>query len=323
MDAKDSAAIVREIFAHLQEQEGLHFNHSNWYIGVTSDIESRPGNHIARSKEHSCIVLRAIKVEDARSAQQYFLSLDDYDGDKEVTDQGGIYVYAYIKMPSKRRVKGSRFSGIEVSAEEILEYYEAGERNFSEARLKNISLDNVTLTDINLQGAMISHINLINVDLRAANFQSARIVDVNVTKVNLNKANLNNVQIQGTQLSQINLTAASLRKATLAFVRNIDNSDLTDANLEEIYVESSKMSNCCLIRANLSGADLRELYLNNSNLTEANLSNANLTFDSEFPLGKSRKLSDTELVNAIITKYSSRHVFFHNTVMPDGSTWSS
>jgi uncharacterized protein YjbI with pentapeptide repeats len=83
-----------------------------------------------------------------------------------------------------------------MSAEELLERYAAGERDFGGIDLKEADLTGTDLSDINLSNA-----NLIDVDLSEANLTSADLSGVRFTNVNL----------YGTDLAGINLTNVDLR----------------------------------------------------------------------------------------------------------------
>jgi uncharacterized protein YjbI with pentapeptide repeats len=83
-----------------------------------------------------------------------------------------------------------------MTAEELLERYAAGERDFSGVDLREADLTAIDLSCINLSNA-----NLVDVDLSEAKLTSANLSGVRFTNVNL----------YGTDLAGINLTNVDLR----------------------------------------------------------------------------------------------------------------
>lgn len=147
-----------------------------------------------------------------------------------------------------------------MNAEELLEKYASGIRDFTGIHLGEASLIGANLTDIMLQGA----------NLNVANLSSA-----NLSRSNLSDAKLNVSRLSGANLSGANLSRASLNVANL--IRSI----LVDANMPDVSMiraelVRSDLSRANLRRANMSESDLREVRLRSTDLTGAILTRVDL-----------------------------------------------
>lgn len=117
-----------------------------------------------------------------------------------------------------------------MTAEELLQRYAAGERDFSAIDLVGVSLARTNLNSINLTNA-----NLIDVDLTEAKLVGA----------DLTNARLTNVILTGTTLAGVNLTNVDLRSTiNFDFSALMGNSLLWQTTLpdgttiaEQIYTE--------------------------------------------------------------------------------------
>jgi uncharacterized protein YjbI with pentapeptide repeats len=86
-----------------------------------------------------------------------------------------------------------------MTAEELLQRYAAGERDFSGVDLENISLRGANLSEIDLSNAC-----LVKVDLTRANLTNANLSGVSFTQVSL----------FGADIAGVNLTDVDLRNTT-------------------------------------------------------------------------------------------------------------
>jgi Pentapeptide repeats (8 copies) len=127
-----------------------------------------------------------------------------------------------------------------MTAEELLERYAAGERDFS-----GIQLDGGELTSSNLSG-------------------------INLSDADLSEQYLKEVNLVGANLRNVGFGRACLTKA------NLRNCDLTGADLTFANLARADLTNVCLIDAHLSGADLVEADLTGANLTGADLEGADM-----------------------------------------------
>jgi len=158
------------------------------------------------------------------------------------------------------------------SAEELLERYKAGERDFSGAQLEEVEL---LLPDLN--GADLSRANLTGAKLWLANLTGANFSWANLNGAILNRANLNKANLCNTNFQEANLHMSDLRQA------NLDRADLRDAMLSGADLSNANLYHSRLIKtdlrgANLRGADLRGTNFTWANLVEADLSSSNLSW---------------------------------------------
>ncbi len=125
------------------------------------------------------------------------------------------------------------------SAQQLLDAYAKGQREFPQ---------------INLSGA-----SLVGVDLSEANFQGANFQGADLRETNLSKANLANVNFQGARLRRTNLIDT-----------NLINADFQKANLYRTKLLRANLSNANFGRADLRiGADLRDANITGTNFRGA------------------------------------------------------
>jgi uncharacterized protein YjbI with pentapeptide repeats len=108
---------------------------------------------------------------------------------------------------------------------ELIEKYQAGERDFKGANLTGANLRGANLTGANLTGA-----NLRGADLRGANLTGANLRGANLTGANLTGANLRGADLYGADLTDADLRGANLTGANLTGA-NLTGANLTGANL--------------------------------------------------------------------------------------------
>jgi uncharacterized protein YjbI with pentapeptide repeats len=123
-------------------------------------------------------------------------------------------------------------SGEEITGEELLKRYAAGERNFPLIRLEDM--------ECILEGADLRGINLMGSDLRSAAWNN-----VNLSGACLLAADLAGVWMDGTDLSNADLTGACLW-----------GTNFTNANLSNCVLERANLRRAILWNANLRGAVL-------------------------------------------------------------------
>jgi uncharacterized protein YjbI with pentapeptide repeats len=169
-----------------------------------------------------------------------------------------------------------------LSAEELLELYEAGERDFTGVYLSG-TIYHAKLIDINFSCACVNA-DIISTNLKEANFSGANLSSAHLSYSNLSRANLIEANLIGADLSDTNLSDANLSNSLLARA-NFSNANLSDANLchaatwdwdgllNEWYTTS--MGN--LVESNISDIDLRIIADDNGvNFSGANLTGTNL-----------------------------------------------
>ena len=92
--AQDAQSAYDEIVAHINKQGG---SYSDWYCGITSDIESRLfGDHNVPRKDHWFIYRRCENDTDARAVETALVKLS-CDGGSGGGDDTTVVVYAYLK----------------------------------------------------------------------------------------------------------------------------------------------------------------------------------------------------------------------------------
>ncbi len=148
----------------------------------------------------------------------------------------------------------------EITADELLERYADGERNFAGIKLipyirfskyspKNsgdsIDLEGVVLRDINLRGAYFNQVHLIGADLtgsdlggiflRRCRLNEGIVRDANLCAANLHESGFNNTDLRGSDLNQINATAAGFRGA---YIHTLEYAILAQTNFKGAKTES-------------------------------------------------------------------------------------
>jgi uncharacterized protein YjbI with pentapeptide repeats len=217
-----------------------------------------------------------------------------------------IYSIEFLKGDSE---KINLFSN---NINEMLEFYQNGQRDFSEMLLNNIDLEGENLPHINLSHSDLSSSNLkyINLDhsnLRQVNFKDSNLFHACLKNSDLYQANLERTKLNKADLSQSNLINANLTEANLDNARllesNLSSATLIKGILSEAILTRSNLSNANLQYANLSGADLNKANLSGANLTNANLSKADLNGANLTNANLSKTdLSGANLTNANLSK---------------------
>lgn len=133
----------------------------------------------------------------------------------------------------------------------------------------------------------------------------------------LSVANLQGAQLTEVNLEQTDLTEAQLQNSRLMHA-NLRYADLHDAKLSGAYLISANMENATLSYADLSdailwNANLNSATLQSAELTTADLANANL-------IG-----ADLSFANLHQAKFRNANLtgatFSTDTIMPDGQNW--
>ena len=159
-------------------------------------------------------------------------------------------------------------------AQQLLELYHGGERNFQAIELIGAELNGAFLCDADFSQAemMLASLNEVSMEqtkLNHAFLSGADLIDACLYKAELIKANL-----VGADLTQANLTEANLTGCNLGGA-NLSNADLSKANLTEAI----------LIGTNLQNANLQGAIILGTNFSEANLENT--TFDRDINISAS------------------------------------
>ena len=243
------------------------------------------------------------KVDDAEILRQFSDRVDKQLREEAVSSEAVEQPVATpvkadtVESDKKEKIDDSALENLEpaISAEEFLQRYEDGERDFTGINLAGVNLSgkslirvnfnlanlqeaNLSLTDMN--NAELSQANLSGANLTKANLQSAKLLQANLNKTKLNEANLN-----AANLTAANLLGANLMQANLLYA-NLTVAELSEANLKNAQTKGANFSGANLrkinlvggiLQCNLSGAILIEGNLCGANLSEGNFSGANLT----------------------------------------------
>jgi uncharacterized protein YjbI with pentapeptide repeats len=129
-----------------------------------------------------------------------------------------------------------------MTAEELLQRYQAGERAFRGVRLRGIflrdtSLHGIDLSCADLQGASLMGVDFSQANLRRADFSGAflilaRLTDADLSQANLCGAFLVRADLQYSCLEQANLAAANLTRANLNGATGLSTALLSDTVLQ-------------------------------------------------------------------------------------------
>ena len=164
---------------------------------------------------------------------------------------------------------------------------------FDNSILKNSDFSNSNLTDSrfvfsNLSGANLSHVDLSNANLSGANLEGANLSGANLEGANLSGANLSHVDLSNTNLSNSIMHGTKLLKTNLSghVFGDLDfglhttfyRLNLSHADLSYTDLSHLDFSYYNLSHVDLSGRDLSNTILSDANLSYANLSDANLSY---------------------------------------------
>ncbi|MDQ2098085.1 MAG: pentapeptide repeat-containing protein [Tychonema bourrellyi B0820] len=173
-----------------------------------------------------------------------------------------------VQSEEEAKIDDSGLESLEpaISAEEFLQRYNQGERDFMGVNLAGVNLSGKSLGGVNLSSANLCGAELSKAYLLGANLSEANLSHANLHKANLESSNLDKAQLLNANLSEVNLLYANLSEA------NLSGLNLSDVNLSQ----GMNLSRANLSNANLTGLNLRQSQLMNADLSNANLSNANL-----------------------------------------------
>lgn len=180
-----------------------------------------------------------------------------------------------------------------MQAQEILERYQTGQRDFTHLDLSGASLSGANLRDADLSGANLSGANLSWAFLSRAKLTGANLRRADLRNASLNSAILDDANLSGADLSKADLRLAQLPNAELNWAvlqeADLSGANLQFAKLDQANLERAKLNSTCLTSAELMEANLRRASLSSANLDRANLREAHL---------EEANLRETSLVGA-------------------------
>lgn len=190
--------------------------------------------------------------------------LDDLRSDRELK----AATAAAIDADRRENLRFVRERSTSQSMEKPFHSMDLAEQNLSGLLMANADLAQANLNAADLEGA-----DLTNSSLAAAQLREARLENAVLTNANLRDADLTGAYFRGANLAGADLTHA--RGLSGAYLSNFGQPgqafDLSGAKLRETFLD-----NADLFFSNLSKADLTGARLSNANLTGANLSGAKL-----------------------------------------------
>ncbi|MEG4856329.1 pentapeptide repeat-containing protein [Microcoleus sp. K1-B6] len=202
-----------------------------------------------------------------------------------------------VQSEEEAKIDDSALENLEpaISAEDFLQRYNQGERDFTGVNLAGVNLSRRVLSQVNfsranLSGAELSETNLYCSNLSEANLCHANLHQANLSSANLGKANfinanLSEVNLQGSNLSEANLSGVNLSSVYLLSQTNFSRANLTKANLTGLNLRESKLMKADLSNANLSDTNLLMANLEGANLEGSKLQQALYNAQTVFPRG--------------------------------------
>jgi uncharacterized protein YjbI with pentapeptide repeats len=145
-------------------------------------------------------------------------------------------------------------------------------------------------SQLDLRHRRMTGIDLSGMDLVRANLSGADLRGANLSGADLNGANLSEANLSEANLRDANLSGADLRKVIL-IKAILSGLDLRGFDLRGAYLSRADLREANLIRADLRGLDLRGLDLGGAKLSGANLRDAILN---------AAKLRGAKLSNTIL-----------------------
>ena len=229
---------------------------------------------------------------------------------------------------------------IKVTAEELLEMYHDGERNFSKLDLSGIDLSFATVREnIRKSGNIprpdiiqLSYSDFTGVDLTDANFSGVNLIgaifedDCILNGINFSKAKMLDVSFAGV-LKHCDFTGADLRCADFfaviedsifdraqmigcKFEGRIRKSTFISCNLRGADFYEGDFINVDCSNAFLNGVDTNRCYIANVNFTNTCLKGAD---------GDLIKFIEKVVAQGQLDDGRINNVIFDNTIMPNGS----
>lgn len=196
----------------------------------------------------------------------------------------------------------------EISIEELLEFYAAGQRDFTRFIIKE--------TDQYFENG---------IDLRGVKFRGDSLNNLvfSLQNSNLSGADIRGINFPRANLDYCNLSAALLNKAFL-WRAGFDRGNLSGANLTEADLKEASFFNTNLRKANLSKTWLFETDFNSADLSGANFTNANIQGSVIFDKANLTQVDFTKVILDISwDEISFKETYFENTIMPDGTVRNS
>jgi uncharacterized protein YjbI with pentapeptide repeats len=146
------------------------------------------------------------------------------------------------------------------------------EADLSKAKLRGVDLSGAILRAADLSNADLSNANLSKTNLRGVDLSGAILRAADLSNADLSNAKLSKTNLNNAKLNKINPNGPDLPKTMVLAIRaNLSGADLREAKLCGLDLSTADLSG-----ANLSGLDLSRFDLSGASLSRANLNGANL-----------------------------------------------
>ena len=211
----DDADVVKQFFERVDQQERQEAIAST----ASSQNSELLGNPAEVEVNADTVEVDQVQETDTTAPEESTTAFND----QEFKLERVMWLLNRIYTAEKETQK------IPISAEEFLERFKKGEKDFTEINLaranlrgqslnKGINLSNANLREAELCEANLSSANLDEANLANANLYKASLNSAKLVKANLIKANLSQAFLYRTDLREANLSAADLSKVNLAHV---------------------------------------------------------------------------------------------------------
>ena len=195
------------------------------------------------------------------------------------------------KLPTRPELFNPYLTIISMISKFDKKYYESTDiikpiiEEFKDSLPKKVYLNEVDLSEANLDSAylreaFLNGANLIRADFSGADLDRAYLNGANLIRADLSGANLIRAELRGADLDSADLRGADLDSADLRGAdlsgADLDSADLRGADLDSTDLRGAYLRRADLSGAYLSGANLKGAYLKGANLSGAYLSEANL-----------------------------------------------
>ncbi|MEG4146218.1 TerD family protein [Microcoleus sp. Pol12B5] len=205
-----------------------------------------------------------------------------------------------VESEEEEKIDDSALQNLEpaISAEDFLQRYNQGERDFTGVNLAGVNLSGKSLHNVNLSSANLSGAELSEANLSGANLTKANLCGANLYKANLESSNLGKAQLLNANLSEVklnhctnlveaNLSGVNFSSIVVGFypIKLLSMANLSKANLTGLSLRKSELMKADLSNANLSNTNLLEAKLEGANLEGAKLQQALYNAETIFPRG--------------------------------------
>jgi len=158
----------------------------------------------------------------------------------------------------------------DITGEELLARYAAGERDFRGANLQGIELQYARLNGINFSRTVLYDARLCRIDLSGADLSGARLGDAVIEDIDLSEANLSGAVLQGASVRRSCMEGVNFENAILVEM-GMEDSRLDKANFRDAYLCETSFQRCVFQDAIVDINELRGCYLTQTRLPDGEI----------------------------------------------------